>query len=103
MQFAKEALAAGARAIDMSGAFRLPKEMFEAGYDLIHTAPELVKEAVYGMPALFAKEIAEARLVGNPGCYPTSVILSLYPLKDMVTGEATVVATSGNSGARNRP
>ncbi|MDP6037234.1 MAG: hypothetical protein QGG64_01670, partial [Candidatus Latescibacteria bacterium] len=100
MQFAPEALAAGTRVIDMSGAFRLPKEVFEKGYGLIHTAPELLKEAVYGMPALFAKEIAKARLVGNPGCYPTSVILPLHPLKKWVTGEATVVATSGNSGAR---
>jgi len=100
MQFATEAVSAGARVIDMSGAFRLPKEVFEAGYGLTHTAPELLKEAVYGMPALFAKQIAAARLVGNPGCYPTSVVLPLYPLKKLVTGEATVVATSGNSGAR---
>ena len=100
MKFAPEALAAGAKVIDMSGAFRLPREAFERGYGLVHTAPELLKEAVYGMPALFAKEIAMARLVGNPGCYPTSVILSLYPLKSLVQGEATIVATSGNSGAR---
>lgn len=100
MQFGPEALAAGAKVIDMSGAFRLPQKAFEAGYGLIHTSPELLKEAVYGMPALFAREIADARLVGNPGCYPTSVILALYPLKNLVTGEATVVSTSGNSGAR---
>jgi len=100
MTFAPEVLAAGVKVIDMSGAFRLPKGVFEAGYGLTHTAPELLKEAVYGMPALFAKEIAEARLVGNPGCYPTSVILSLSPLKGLVQGEAAVVATSGNSGAR---
>lgn len=100
MQFAPEALDAGCKVIDMSGAFRLPREEFEAGYGLTHTAPELLKEAVYGMPALFAEQIASARLVGNPGCYPTSVILSLRPLKGLVQGEATVVATSGNSGAR---
>ena len=100
MKFAPEALAAGCKVIDMSGAFRLPCDQFEAGYGLTHTAPELLKESVYGMPALFANEIASARMVGNPGCYPTSVILSLRPLKGMVVGEATVVATSGNSGAR---
>ncbi len=100
MVFAPEALAAGVKVIDMSGAFRLPKEAFEAGYGMAHTAPELLKEAVYGLPALFAKQIAKARLVGNPGCYPTSVILSLHPLKALVQGEATIVATSGNSGAR---
>lgn len=100
MQFAPEALTAGCKVIDMSGAFRLPREQFEAGYGLTHTAPELLKESVYGMPALFAEQIASARLVGNPGCYPTSVILALQPLKGLVQGEATVVATSGNSGAR---
>jgi N-acetyl-gamma-glutamyl-phosphate reductase len=100
MRFAPEAIAAGCRVIDMSGAFRLPRQQFEMAYGMAHTAPELLKEAVYGMPALFAEEIASARLVGNPGCYPTSVILSLRPLKGQVQGEATVVATSGNSGAR---
>ncbi|MCY3766149.1 MAG: hypothetical protein OXH06_12085 [Gemmatimonadetes bacterium] len=100
MQFAPQALDTGARVIDMSGAFRLPRRLFESGYGLDHRAPELLEEAVYGMPALFADRIACARLVGNPGCYPTSVILALKPLKEMVQGEATVVATSGNSGAR---
>ncbi len=100
MQFAPQALAADTRVIDMSGAFRLPKALFEAGYGMEHLEPELLAEAVYGMPALFADRIAGARLVANPGCYPTSVILALKPLKGMVQGEATVVATSGNSGAR---
>ncbi len=100
MQFAPQALDAGPRVIDMSGAFRLPRLLFEAGYGLDHVAPEFLEDAVYGMPALFADRIAGARLVGNPGCYPTGVILALNPLKEMVQGEATVVATSGNSGAR---
>lgn len=100
MHFAPQALDAGAKVIDMSGAFRLPRRLFESGYGLDHRAPELLEEAVYGMPALFVDRIAGARLVGNPGCYPTSVILALKPLREMVQGEATVVATSGNSGAR---
>lgn len=100
MQFAPQALNAGARIIDMSGAFRLPRRLFEAGYGMDHLAPELLEDAVYGLPALFADQIAGAPLVGNPGCYPTSVILALNPLKGMVQGEATIVATSGNSGAR---
>ena len=101
MRFAPEVMVAGKKVIDMSGAFRLPREQFEAWYGLEHTAPELLKEAVYGMPALYANEIASARVVGNPGCYPTSVILALCPLKGLVQGEATVVSTSGNSGARS--
>ena len=100
MVFAADLAKQGKRVVDMSGAFRLTKELFEAGYGIDHTATELLKEAVYGMPALFADEIANAVVVGCPGCYPTSVILSLQPLKGLVQGEATVVATSGISGAR---
>ncbi|MDP6776167.1 MAG: hypothetical protein QGI83_05325, partial [Candidatus Latescibacteria bacterium] len=100
MAFAPVVLAAGKKAIDMAGAFRLPRDMFEAWYGLEHTAPDLIEKAVYGMPALGADRIARAELVANPGCYPTSVILVLRPLKDMLQGTATVVATSGNSGAR---
>jgi N-acetyl-gamma-glutamyl-phosphate reductase len=101
MAFAPEALDAGARVIDMAGAFRLPREDFEAWYKLKHETPDLLQDAVYGMPALYANEIAKARLVANPGCYPTSVILPLRPLKNLVEGPAVIVATSGNSGARS--
>jgi N-acetyl-gamma-glutamyl-phosphate reductase len=100
MEFAPRLLGAGKRVIDMSGAFRLPRESFERWYGMPHTAPDLLREAVYGMPACFADRIANARLVANPGCYPTSVILALRPLQGLVQGAATVVATSGNSGAR---
>jgi len=100
MIFAQQAIDADARVIDMSGAFRLPQAEFESTYGMAHTAPELLAQAVYGMPALLRNEIAEAQLVGNPGCYPTSVILPLKPLKGLVEGEVTIVATSGNSGAR---
>jgi N-acetyl-gamma-glutamyl-phosphate reductase len=100
MAFAREVTEKGIRVVDMSGAFRLPLEAFEQWYGMEHTASELLKEAVYGMPSVFAEEVAAARVVGNPGCYPTSVILPLRPLKGLVRGEATVVATSGISGAR---
>lgn len=100
MAFAPALLKAGKRVIDMSGAFRLPRESFEKWYQMTHTAPELIKEAVYGMPACFRDQVARARLVANPGCYPTSVILPLRPLKGLVQGPAVVVSTSGNSGAR---
>jgi len=100
MRFAPQALAAGARVVDMSGAFRVGQPEFEKWYGLAHEAPALIGEAAYGMPALFAEQIAGARLVANPGCYPTAVILALRPLKGLVDGEAVVFATSGNSGAR---
>ncbi len=100
MAFAPDLVKAGKRVVDMSGAFRLPKEMFETWYEMDHTAPDLLEEAVYGMPSVHAAEIKSAKIVGSPGCYPTSVILSLRPLKGLLQGEATVVATSGISGAR---
>ena len=100
MTFAPQALGLGKKVIDMAGAFRLPREAFEKWYGLTHTAPALLEEAVYGLPALYKAEIAKARLVGNPGCYPTSVILALRPIKGLVQGRASIVATSGNSGAR---
>ena len=57
MTFAVELVKKGKRVIDMSGAFRLTKELFEAWYDMDHTAPDLLKEAVYGMPAISAEQI----------------------------------------------
>ncbi|MDR3120639.1 MAG: hypothetical protein LBU58_04815 [Clostridiales bacterium] len=100
MLFAREAIDAGVRVVDMSGAFRLGREAFERWYGIPHTAPELLCEAVYGLPALNADKIRKARLVANPGCYPTAVILTLKPLGALLSGEAVIVATSGNSGAR---
>jgi N-acetyl-gamma-glutamyl-phosphate reductase len=100
MVFATDLAKQGKRVIDMSGAFRLARELFESGYGMDHTAPDLLEEAVYGMPAIHASEITTANVVGSPGCYPTSVILSLRPLQNLLQGEATVVATSGISGAR---
>ena len=100
MRSAPEAIAAGARVIDMSGAFRIGRAEFEKWYGLAHTAPELIDGAVYGLPPLYSQEIANAGLVAVPGCYPTAVILALRPLKGLVEGGAVVFATSGNSGAR---
>ena len=104
MRSVPEALNAGARAIDMSGAFRLGRPEFEKWYGLTHLAPELIDGAVYGMTALCGDahrdKIARAGLVAVPGCYPTAVILALRPLKGLIAEEATVFATSGNSGAR---
>ena len=95
-----ECLESGCRVIDMSGAFRLSREEFEKWYGITHTEPALLAEAVYGMPALYRDKIKNAKIVANPGCYATSVILALAPIRDCVQGEATVVSTSGNSGAR---
>lgn len=100
MIHAKTALEAGCRVIDMSGAFRLPQEDFEKWYHMKQEAADLIPKAVYGLPAVYREQIRGAALVANPGCYATSVILALRPLRNLVKGEATVVSTSGNSGAR---
>lgn len=73
-------LAAGAKVVDLSADFRFrDRTVYEQWYQA-HSAPELLAEAVYGLPELHRKAIRSARLVGNPGCYPTSVILGLAPL-----------------------
>ena len=97
-------LAAGVRVVDFSGAFRLRHAAaFRAAYGLEHRHPEILAEAVYGIPELGAREaLAKARLVANPGCYPTAAALALVPLlRDGLLGsEAPVVdAASGTTGA----
>ncbi len=95
--------AAGVRAIDLSADFRLADpDAYEYWYKTPHTAQELLKEAVYGLPEIYRAEIRGAKLVANPGCYPTGVILALYPLakNDLLADKRIIVdAKSGVSGA----
>lgn len=74
-------LEAGLRVIDLSGDFRFkdPK-VYQEWYHLKHEAPQLLKHAVFGLPELFRSAIAQARLLANPGCYVTSVVLALAPI-----------------------
>jgi len=72
---------AGLRVIDFSADFRLRQVAdYEAWYQVEHPWPEQIGKVAYGLPELFAEEIAGADLVANPGCYPTSAILPLAPL-----------------------
>jgi N-acetyl-gamma-glutamyl-phosphate reductase len=74
-------LAAGARAvIDLGGDFRLAAEDYPPWYGFEHPAPGLLAEAVYGLPEIFGSLIPGARLVANPGCFPTAALLGLVPL-----------------------
>jgi N-acetyl-gamma-glutamyl-phosphate reductase len=95
-------LAAGLRVVDLSADFRFRDQaVYEAWYQP-HSAPELLKEAVYGLPELHRQKIRKARLVGNPGCYPTCVILGLAPLiKGRLVFPDSLIADckSGVSGA----
>ncbi|MBU2495400.1 MAG: N-acetyl-gamma-glutamyl-phosphate reductase [Candidatus Omnitrophica bacterium] len=90
------------RIIDLSADFRFPAAQdFERAYQTKHLAPEFLKESVYGLPEIFPKQIKKAKLIANPGCYPTGVILAVFPLiqKGIIEPEINVSAISGFSGA----
>ncbi len=81
MAQARELLAAGVKVIDLAADFRLKDTAeFEKWYGMPHACPDLLAEAVYGLPELNREAIRKARIIGNPGCYPTSVQLGLAPL-----------------------
>ncbi|MDD2407523.1 MAG: N-acetyl-gamma-glutamyl-phosphate reductase [Tepidiphilus sp.] len=81
MKEARRLLDAGVRLIDLSADFRLADvAQWERWYGMAHAAPELLEEAVYGLPEVEREAIARARLVANPGCYPTAVQLGFLPL-----------------------
>lgn len=93
----------GARVIDLSADFRLrDAQLWEQWYGQPHTAPELLDEAVYGLPEINGDKLPEARLVACAGCYPTSVQLAMAPaLRAGIIDPASIVADckSGVSGA----
>ena len=93
----------GLRVIDLSADFRIhDPAVYEEFYDHPHPAPDLLAEAVYGLPEIRADEIRAARLIASPGCYPTSILLPLLPLlRENLIDPATIVANSmsGVSGA----
>lgn len=92
----------GGKIIDISADFRLknPKQ-YPEWYDFTHPAPELLSEAVYGLPELYKKQIAKASIVANPGCYPTGAILALAPLakEGLLQPDIIIDSKSGVSGA----
>ena len=102
MNMVPELLDAGCRVVDLSADFRLRDvATYEAWYQA-HTSPDLLSEAVYGLPELFRQHIPAARLVANPGCYPTSIALALTPLlEEKMIDPATIIvdSKSGTSGA----
>lgn len=106
-----EAIANGLRVVDLSGAWRLHKAEHRAIYKFhdedAALADELTSKAVYGLPELNAGKIAQAKLVANPGCYATSVILALAPLvkAGVIDREKGIISDSksGVSGAGKEP
>ena len=103
MEVVPQILAQGAKAVDLSGAFRLTAAQYKRWYGAEHSQPALLQEAVYGLPELHREKIRGARLVANPGCYPTAAICALWPLmgKDWVDRSAGIIcdAKSGVTGA----
>ena len=103
MTMAPALLAAGARVIDLAADFRLRDAAeWEDWYGVPHACPDLLEEAVYGLPELNRDRIAAARLIANPGCYPTAVLLGFMPLVEtglVDTGSLIADAKSGVSGA----
>ncbi|HTY54580.1 MAG TPA: N-acetyl-gamma-glutamyl-phosphate reductase [Candidatus Binataceae bacterium] len=99
-----ELLADGLRVIDLSADFRLKDpEAYRATYGADHPAPALLREAVYGLSEFRRREIREARLIANPGCYSTGALLGLLPLirRDLVDPSSIVIdGKSGTTGAR---
>lgn len=93
----------GVKIVDLSADFRLKDiSIWQSWYGMTHTAPDLVEEAVYGLTELHRSEIQQARLVANPGCYPTAVQLGFLPLLEnsLVDTESLIAdAKSGVSGA----
>ncbi len=103
MDFVKEKGLDNYKIIDLSGDFRLQSvETYEKWYGKKHSCPEYVEQAAFGLPELFRSDIRKARLVANPGCYPSSAILALAPLlkRNLIKSEDVIVdSKSGATGA----
>ncbi|MBC9785323.1 N-acetyl-gamma-glutamyl-phosphate reductase [Heliobacterium chlorum] len=98
-----ESLRQGKKVIDLGADFRFRRaDVYEKWYSTHHDAPELLAEAVYGLPELKREAVAKARVVANPGCYPTASVLSVAPIlgKGIINeGRLIIDAKSGVSGA----
>ena len=98
-----EGILSQAKVIDLSADFRIKdRKTYEQWYNLEHKAPQFIEEAVYGLCEINREDIKKARLIANPGCYPTCSTLSIYPLlkEGIIDGNTVIIdAKSGTSGA----
>ena len=104
MSQAQALLKANVKIIDLAADFRLQDtSVFEQWYKMPHTCTDILKDAVYGIPELYREKIKNANVIGNPGCYPTTVLLGLAPLLEqgLIDFTAPIIADckSGVSGA----
>jgi N-acetyl-gamma-glutamyl-phosphate reductase len=99
MAQAQELLTAGVKVIDLAADFRMQDvAQFEKWYGIPHTCPDVLSEAVYGLPELNRDAIKTARVIGNPGCYPTTMQLGFYPLLKAGIVDATDLIADCKSG-----
>jgi len=98
MEYVPYLLEQGVKVIDFSADYRLKRENYERFY-CSHRDPKNLSRAIYGLPEFFREELKGAKLVANPGCYPTATLLGLKPVVEFIDGEVFVDAKSGVSGA----
>jgi len=106
MGFVPKLLDAGLKVIDFSADYRIKDVAVYEKYYAKHTDTENLKHAVFGLPELFREQIKGAKLVANPGCYPTGASLAIAPLltEDLIETESVIVnAVTGTSGAGMKP
>ncbi len=107
MTFAPQIVAQGLRLVDFSADYRLnDAETYSSWYHVEHTSPELIPNAVYGLPERYREKIREAEVVANPGCYPSSAILATMPLLNnkLIQLDTIIIdSKSGISGAGPKP
>jgi len=106
MGFVPKLLDAGLKVIDFSADYRIKDVAVYEKYYVKHTDTENLKHAVFGLPELFREQIKGAKLVANPGCYPTGALLAIVPLlkENLIETETVIVnAVTGASGAGKNP
>lgn len=106
MQVAPIFLKAGKIVIDLSADYRLDPDVYKTWYGIEHTDKANILKAVYGLPELYREEIRKAKLIANPGCYPTSAILGAAPAVEarIVDKDSVIIdSKSGVTGAGRKP
>jgi len=100
MAYVKPLIAKGVKVVDLSADYRLPQDIYEEFYTP-HTDPENLEHVVYGLPEMYREDLKSAKLVANPGCFPTSALLGLLPFKDKRVPNTPIIidAKTGVSGA----
>ena len=100
MAYVKPLIAKGVKVVDLSADYRLPQDIYEEFYTP-HTDADNLKHVIYGLPELYREELKKAKLVANPGCFPTSAILGVLPFMDKRVPNTPIIvdAKTGVSGA----